>query len=83
MSDVKALENSVVEAENRVKSLVERSMGLGGESSEEIVEEAEEAKGNVVVTSDTPSKSKKYTPMIIGGVALLGLAAFLMLRKKK
>lgn len=83
MSDVKGLENSVIEAENRVKSLMERSMGLGGESNEEIVEDVEEAEGNVVTTTPAAKKEKNNTPLIVGGLALVGLAAFLILRKKK
>lgn len=97
MSDVKGLEQAVIEAENRVKSLMERSNSLGGDTSDGSVEtdwseEVKTVEGTGVVgpsiaptqngTKDS-SESKFSTPMIIGGVALLGLVAFLMLRKKK
>lgn len=97
MSDVKGLEQAVIEAENRVKSLMERSNSLGGDTSDGSVETdwSEEVKivegTGVVSPSIAPtqngtkdsSESMFSKPMIIGGVALLGLVAFLMLRKKK
>lgn len=104
MSDVKGLEQAVIEAENRVRSLMERSNSLGGDTSDGSVETdwSEELKDKMnretiagirppqiptIGPPQTPTKDSSESmfskPMIIGGVALLGLVAFLMLRKKK
>lgn len=85
MSDVKGLESAVIEAENRVKSLMERSNSLGGAS--EVVTGADDvtrAEGTVVESVSAGSQEKSNNNMlIIGGIAVVAVIGYLVLRKKK
>lgn len=83
------LNEAVSAAEDRVKALRERSMGLGlgdnipSPANPEIFEEGEEEVAEEIII-DTPVANKKSnTPLIVGGVALLALVAFVVLRKRK
>ena len=82
------LNEAVTAAEDRVKALRERSMGLGlgdnipSPANPERFEEEEVVAEEVVIDAPVANK-KSNTPLIIGGVALLAVVAFVVLRKRK
>lgn len=84
------LNEAVSAAEDRVAALRERSMGLGlGDNvpspanPERLEEEGEEAVAEEVVIDAPVANKKSNTPLIVGGVALLAVVAFVVLRKRK
>ena len=83
------LNEAVSAAEDRVAALRERSMGLGlgdnipSPANPEILEEGEEEVAEQAVVSAPVANKKSNTPLIVGGVALLALVAFVVLRKRK
>lgn len=82
------LNEAVSAAEDRVAALRERSMGLGlgynapSPANPERFEEEEVVAEEVVIDAPVANK-KSNTPLIVGGVALLAVVAFVVLRKRK